>query len=54
LICVQESGGSATDSDGGVVTFPERTFRVNGGVVCASRWATDEQRAILLAAAKRS
>ena len=56
VICVAESGGAAevTDADGHEVLFPDRLFTVSGGVVCASRWATPEQKAKLLAAAART
>ena len=54
LICVAESGGAATDAQGGPVVFPGRGFKVDGGVVCASRWASPEVRQALLDAAKRS
>ena len=53
LICVSESGGAATDADGDDVLFSDRAFKVKGGVVCASRWATEGQREALLAAARR-
>ena len=53
LICVEESGGDATDCDGDRVLFPDRTFGVKGGVVCSSRWTTPEARTKLLAAATR-
>ena len=53
LICVAESGGAATDAQGGPVVFPARGFKVDGGVVCASRWASAEVRQALLDAAKR-
>ena len=36
LICVQESGGAATDAEGARVLFPDRLFNVKGGVVCSS------------------
>ena len=52
LICVSESGGTATDALGAPVTFPGRSFRVAGGVVCASRFASDEVKQALLEAAK--
>mmetsp|Transcript_65874 Transcript_65874/g.189538 ORF Transcript_65874/g.189538 Transcript_65874/m.189538 type:complete len:335 (-) Transcript_65874:460-1464(-) len=51
LICVQESGGRATDGIDRRVLFPDRSFEVAGGVVCSSRWATPEARALLLASA---
>jgi len=51
LICVQESGGRATDAEGARVLFPGRTFRVQGGIVCASRWATTEHVEKLMQAA---
>ena len=38
---------------GGHVLFPGRGFAVEGGVVCASRWASPEVRQALLDAAKR-
>ena len=53
LICVSESGGAATDAEGGEVLFAGRQFRVKGGVVCTSRWATPEMRKALSAAAAR-
>ena len=53
LICVAESGGAATDAERDEVKFDGRTFRVKGGVVCASKWATLGQRLKLLDAAKR-
>ena len=53
LICVAESGGAATDAQGRPVVFPGRGFKVDGGVVCASRWASPEVRQALLDAAKR-
>ena len=53
LICVSESGGTATDAEGGQVLFPDRLFPVTGGVVCASRWATPKMKQKLLAAATR-
>jgi len=53
LICVEEAGGSASDCEGGRVAFPGRTFRVEGGVVCCSRWASEEVRRRLLGAATR-
>jgi len=53
LICVSESGGTATDAEGDEVLFTDRLFHVKGGVVCSSRWATPEMRRALSAAAKR-
>lgn len=53
LICVSESGGEATDCDGGEVLFPDRLFPVKGGVVCASKWATPKMKTALRAAATR-
>ena len=53
LICVQESGGEATDCDGGRVLFPDRQFAVKGGIVCSSKWASESTKGKLLAAAKR-
>ena len=51
VICVAESGGRATDGAGQPVLFADRTFNVEGGIVCASRWATEDARAKLLQAA---
>jgi 3'(2'), 5'-bisphosphate nucleotidase len=51
LICVAESGGQATDSAGDPVLFADRVFRVKGGIVCASRWASEEVKEKLLKAA---
>ena len=53
LICVDESGGRATDAEGGQVAFDGRQFAVKGGIVCTSRWAMEEQRQALLKAARR-
>lgn len=53
LICVQEAGGVATDAEGNPVLFADRIFHVQGGIVCASQYASDEVRAKLLQAAKR-
>ena len=53
LICVSESGGEATDCEGGEVCFPDRLFPVKGGVVCASKWATPKMKAALRTAATR-
>lgn len=54
IICVAESGGSAaaTDAKSQPVRFPGRLFKVAGGIVCASRWATPEIHQRLLDAAK--
>lgn len=53
VLCVQESGGSATvtDSISKQVEFPGRRFRVRGGIVSCSRWATEEMRELFLKAA---
>ena len=55
VICVAESGGAAaaTDASGGEVLFPDRLFSVEGGIVCASRFATPEMKQALLRAATR-
>jgi len=50
VICVNESGGSATDAAGASVRFPGRLFQVEGGVVCASKYASAEVRQALLQA----
>ena len=51
VICVAESGGSAIDGAGNPVLFADRLFHVEGGIVCASKWATDEVKTKLLQAA---
>ena len=51
VICVAESGGEATDAAGDAILFADRIFHVAGGIVCASRFATDEVKAKLLQAA---
>jgi len=51
LICVDEAGGKATDSEGDAVLFDGRSFSVKGGIVCASQWASDDVRQRLLDAA---
>jgi len=51
VLCVIESGGYATDAERAPVRFADRTFHVSGGIVCASRWASDEARARLLQSA---
>ena len=51
LICIDEAGGRATDAEEGPVRFDGRLFAVKGGVVCTSRWASDEVRQAMLDAA---
>ena len=51
VICVEESGGTATDGAGAPVLFADRLFHVAGGIVCTSKWATDHVQAQLLQAA---
>ena len=53
LVCVDESGGRATDAEGREVLFDGRVFSVRGGIVCTSKWATEEIRQALLKAAQR-
>jgi 3'-phosphoadenosine 5'-phosphosulfate (PAPS) 3'-phosphatase len=47
VICVQESGGSASDGLGKPVRFTDREFTVAGGIVCTAKELDARGRAVL-------
>jgi 3'-phosphoadenosine 5'-phosphosulfate (PAPS) 3'-phosphatase len=50
VLCVAESGGLVTDSEGGAVTFSAREVPVEGGVICSAQEAPGQMHATMTGA----
>jgi fructose-1,6-bisphosphatase/inositol monophosphatase family enzyme len=52
LLCVSESGGTATDGAGGAVRFYDREVAIKGAVVCCAAASSEKTRQLFRIAAK--
>lgn len=52
ILCVQESGGTATDAGGNNLLFPDRTIACDTAVICCAAQADQRARQLLLDSVK--